>query len=64
MTMGICLGGPLLQLVGLILGIVGIFQHDRSKIFGIIGTVLNGLVMVGFAALMIVAMLIGMSAAR
>lgn len=64
LSAAICFGGPLLQLVALVLGIVGIFQHDRSKIFGIIGTVLNGLVMVGFAAFIIVAILIASSAAR
>jgi hypothetical protein len=62
MSLGICFGGPLFQLAGLILGIIGIFQHDRSKLFGIMGTVINGLVIFGMIALMIVGFLIAAAA--
>lgn len=64
LSLGVCLGGPLFHLVGLILGIVGIFQHNRSKVFGIMGTVINGLVVVGGLAFVVVVMLIGMSMKR
>lgn len=37
------LGAAILNLVGLILGIVGLVIKDRKKVFAIIGTILNGL---------------------
>jgi hypothetical protein len=64
LSLGVCLGGPLFHVVGLILGIVGIFQHDRSKVFSIMGTVINGLVVVGGLAFIVVVVLIGMSMNR
>ncbi len=58
LSLSICFGGPLFQLLGLVLGIVGIFQHDRSKLFGIMGTVINGLALLGLAGIMALGMLI------
>jgi hypothetical protein len=40
-------------LIGLILGIIGCSLRNRRKVFAIIGTVLNGLVIVGFVGLIL-----------
>ncbi|OWR28052.1 hypothetical protein CDO73_19385 [Saccharibacillus sp. O23] len=37
------LGAAILNLIGLILGIIGLVVKDRKKVFAIIGTILNGL---------------------
>lgn len=62
LSVSICFGGPLLHLAGLTLGIAGIFQHDRSKLFGIMGTCANGLVLLGFVVLLAIGGLLAMSA--
>jgi len=61
MNDGSLIGGVLLFLgalgigfVGLILGIIALALKGRRKVFAIIGTVLNGLVIAGLAALVIV----------
>jgi len=46
----------LISLVGLVLGIVSLFMKNRRKVFGIIGVVLNGLLVVGFGGLMVLGM--------
>ncbi|WP_020615987.1 hypothetical protein [Paenibacillus daejeonensis] len=43
----------LLSVVGLILGIIGLFIKNRRKVFGIIGVVLNGVIVFGFGGLLI-----------
>jgi hypothetical protein len=43
-----------LSLVGLILGIIGLVVKNRRKVFAVIGTVLNGLLIVGFVGLVII----------
>ncbi|MFS0727254.1 hypothetical protein [Paenibacillus sp. 1P07SE] len=43
----------LVSLVGLVLGIVSLFMKNRRKVFGIIGVVLNGLIVFGFGALLL-----------
>ncbi|MDF2923720.1 MAG: hypothetical protein K0R57_2634 [Paenibacillaceae bacterium] len=47
------LGSVIGTLVGLVLGIVGLFQKERKKVFAILGTVFNGLAVatVGFFVL-------------
>lgn len=53
--MSIALLGTLLgNFVGLILGIVGLVQKERKKVFAILGTVLNGVVILGLALLVLV----------
>jgi hypothetical protein len=42
------------NLIGLILGIVGLVQKERKKVFAVLGTVLNGIVIVGLALLVLV----------
>jgi hypothetical protein len=61
-SLSICFGGPLMHVIGLILGVVGIFQHDRSKLFGVMGTVINGLVIFGGLALFVIGFLIAAAA--
>jgi hypothetical protein len=48
------LGSMAAQLVGLTLGIVGLFMSSRLKAFAIAGTVVNGLVFAGMVAILIV----------
>ncbi len=44
----VCLfGSPLIALVALGLGIAGLFQKDKQKVFPIIGTILSGLLLCG-----------------
>ncbi len=42
--------GILAPLVGTILGIVGCVQKDRKRVFAILGTVFNGVVLLGMIA--------------
>ncbi|WP_438447586.1 hypothetical protein [Gorillibacterium sp. sgz5001074] len=49
------------NLIGLVLGIVGCVQRERKKVFAVLGTVFNGLV-IGFLALMFIIGLILASA--
>ncbi len=48
------LGSFLLYLLGLILGVAGIFQGRKKRLFGILGTVLNGLVLLAVGLLFVV----------
>ncbi|CAM4357067.1 hypothetical protein [Paenibacillus tarimensis] len=47
-----------LSFVGLILGIIGLVIKRRRKVFGIIGVVLNGLLLLGFLFLIMTAPLL------
>src|SRR5207237_120752 len=49
-------GGALASLVGLGLGMAGVFQEDRNRTFAVIGLILNGLIILGTAALFIIGM--------
>ena len=49
---------PLCHLVGLILGIVGVRQTGRKKLFSILGIILNGLFLLSAAVLVVVVVLI------
>lgn len=46
-----------LSLVGLILGIIGLFARYRRKAFGIIGVVLNAFVLIGFFGMLVLSLL-------
>lgn len=51
------MGDGLLVLLGLGLGIAGLFQSDRKKLFAILGLALNGLIVLGAAGLVAIGML-------
>jgi len=60
-TMGVMTGifvcvGALASLVGLGLGMGGVFQEDRNRTFAVIGLILNGLIILGTVALFIIGM--------
>ena len=46
------IGAFLLSLISVVLGIVGLFQKDRKRLFAILGTVFSLLIMAGFLGLM------------
>lgn len=53
------LGSFLLYLLGLILGVAGIFQGRKKRLFGILGAVLNGLVLLTVVLLFVIGTIIG-----
>ncbi len=53
------LGCLLLYLVGLALGIAGLVQRRRKKLFAVLGTVGNGVVLLGFVALIVLGLALG-----
>ncbi|MDQ3387718.1 MAG: hypothetical protein M3475_09015 [Actinomycetota bacterium] len=53
------LGSFLLYLLGLILGVAGIFQGRKKRLFGILGAVLNGLVLLAVVLLFVIGTIIG-----
>lgn len=55
------LGASVLNLAGTILGIIGLVSKNRKKVFAVIGTVLNGLCLLGGGGLILFATLAGMS---
>ncbi|OGX68672.1 MAG: hypothetical protein A2189_00570 [Paenibacillus sp. RIFOXYA1_FULL_44_5] len=50
-------GAILLDLIGGILGIVGLFQKNRKKVFSILGVIISFLPMVGFGLLAVIALI-------
>lgn len=48
-----------ISIIGLILGIIGLVIKNRKKIFGILGVVLNGLMVLGIVFLMIIGLALG-----
>ncbi|WP_036718433.1 hypothetical protein, partial [Paenibacillus harenae] len=50
-----------ISFIGLILGIIGLFSKNRRKVFGIIGVVLNGLLVVGAILLIVIGLAISAS---
>ncbi|PQP82466.1 hypothetical protein C0Q44_13570 [Paenibacillus sp. PCH8] len=46
----------ILNLAGVILGIIGLVLSNRKKVFAIVGTILNGIMILIFAGLIIVGM--------
>ena len=53
------LGCLLLYLAGLALGVAGIIQRRRKKLFAVLGTVGNGIVLLGFVALIVLGLALG-----
>lgn len=48
------IGGIVVCLIGLGLGIAGVLQKDRKKIFGVLGLIFNGLIILGVLLLMVI----------
>lgn len=53
----------LITVVGLGLGIAGLIQRRRRKLFAALGTALNGLIVLGVASLIVLALAVGGAAA-
>lgn len=53
------LGGFLLYFVGLVLGVAGIFQRRKKRLFGILGAVFNGLVLLAILLLIVLSLFLG-----
>ncbi len=53
------IGGCGLALVGLVLGIVGATQANRRRLCGILGSIFNGLILLGVGALMCIGLAAG-----
>jgi len=53
------LGSLAISFVGLILGIIGLVAKNKRKVFGIIGVVLNALILVGFLGLVVLSIALG-----
>jgi hypothetical protein len=51
--MGI-LVGLVMNVVGVVLGIVAVLQHDRKKVFGVLGLVFNALILLAIGGLLMV----------
>lgn len=49
-------GSVALAFIGLILGLIGAFAKTRKRVFAIIGTVLNGLIVVGSIGFLIISL--------
>ena len=50
---------PLLYLLGLALGIAGLVQKHRGRLFAVLGTVLNGLILLGLLVLILFLVVVG-----
>ena len=48
------LGVMFIALLGLILGIIALTQPHRNRALSILGTILNGLIILGFIGLMVI----------
>jgi hypothetical protein len=53
------LGGCGMSLVGLVLGIIGALQPDRKALYGILGSVFNGMILVGVGGIICLGILAG-----
>lgn len=51
--------GVLLSFVGFGLGVAGLIQRRRKRLFAIVGAVLNGLVILGVVVLILLAIIVG-----
>lgn len=56
MAVGFC-GGVIIALVGIGLGIAGLVQSDRRKLFAILGLILNSVIVLGIAGLTVLALI-------
>ena len=54
--------GVLLSFVGFGLGVAGLIQRRRKRLFAIVGAVLNGLVILGVVVLILLAVAVGVPA--
>lgn len=53
-VVGLCaLGSPVISLVGLGLGIGGLLQQDREKLFSILGLIVSALLLIGSCSLLL-----------
>jgi len=50
------IGGPIIHFVGLVLGIAGVFQKERKRLFAVLGIVLNGLLVISAGIICILAL--------
>lgn len=50
---------PLLYLLGAALGIAGLIQKQRKRLFAVLGTVANGLILLGLLALVLLLAVVG-----
>ncbi len=55
----IMIGGCFLAFVGLILGVAGLFQKNRKRVFPVLGTAFNAMILLGVVGLVVVGLLIG-----
>ena len=51
-------GGLVLNIVGVVLGIAGLFQPNRKRLFAIMGLAFNGVIVLGVVALMLIGFLL------
>ena len=59
-TLGLgIIGCLLITVIGLVLGLVGAFQSDRNPTLAIVGTVLNGVILLGVVSLMCLGVFMG-----
>ncbi len=52
-------GSGILSVLGLVLGIIGLVQATRLKLFAVIGTILNGVVVVGMTMMFLFGLVAG-----
>ena len=52
------LGGMAAALLGVVLGIAGLVQRDRKRLFAVLGLVLNGLTILGVAGLILIGLMV------
>lgn len=50
-----------LFLVGLVLGLIGIFQRRRKRLFAVLGTIFNGLAVLAVVAVVVIGLVVGAS---
>ena len=53
------LATPLLYLLGAVLGIAGLVQKDRGRLYAVLGTVSNGLIFLGLLILVLFLVVVG-----
>jgi len=50
----VAIGMMLMLLIGIILGVVGIFQSNKKKIFSVLGLIINLMILLGTIAAVII----------
>ncbi len=55
----VVIGGILINLLGIIFGIVGLFQRDRKKPFAVLGVVIGSLVLLGMLLVIVIGLVMG-----